>query len=80
MFPIHSEMTSLLRVCEWQIKAEFRLYLPLCLLNALCLDYLQSDRKPIKFILRVNVHINSSYQTPKAHWMQRVHVIIKIIS
>ncbi len=31
-------------------------------------------------ILRVNVHIKSSYQIPKAHWMQRVHVIIKIIS
>ncbi len=37
-------------------------------------------RLSVLHFLKVNVHIKSSYQTPKAHWMQRVHVNKKIIS
>ncbi len=32
MLPFHSEMTSLLRICEWQILAEFVSFFPVCLL------------------------------------------------
>ncbi len=83
MFPFYSEMTSLSRICEWQIQAEFELCLPVCLLNAVCSDWrwqLESDWKPITFFLRVDVHIKSSQLMLKAHWMRMVHVNIKIIS